>query len=60
MEVLLVTPEGEGHVTGFFGFHRFPWPQDTLWHTASLPCGDWPSASAAALRLYRERHAVGR
>jgi len=57
VEVFLVCPETEGHVTDFFGgLHRFLWPQDTLSHMVLLPCGECPSASLTALRLYRERH----
>ena len=56
VEVFLVRPEGAGHVTDFFGTHRFGWPPDTLRYTVRLPCGERPAASPAALRLYRERH----
>ncbi len=56
VEVFLVSPKAEGHITDFFGTYRFLWPQDTFLHTALLPCGKWPSASPAALRLYRKRH----
>lgn len=57
VEVFLVCPETAGHITDFFGgIHQFLWPQDTLSYTALLPCGECPSASPAALRLYRERH----
>jgi hypothetical protein len=56
VEVFLVRSGVEGYVTDFFGTHQFPWPQDTLSHMVILPCGGYPSASPAALRLYRARH----
>ncbi len=56
VEVFLVRPEPKGLITDFFGIHRFAWPQDTLTHTVLLPCGEYPLASPAALRFYRERH----
>ena len=56
VEVFLVRPEAEGLVTDFFGAFPFVWPQDTLSSTVTLPGGEWPCASEAALRQYRARH----
>ena len=56
VEVFLVRPEADAPVTDLFGTFRFVWPQDTLLSTVTLPRGEWPCASAAALRQYRARH----
>ncbi len=56
VEGFLVRPEAEGLVTDFFSTFQFVWPQDTLSSTVMLPGGEWPCASAAALRQYRARH----
>ena len=57
VEVFLTHFEAEMHITDFFGTYRFEWPPDTLTHSVRLPCGECPSASPAALCLYRQRHA---
>ena len=56
VEVFLVRPEADALVTDFFGEVQFVWPQDTLLSTVRLAGGEWPCASAAALRQYRARH----
>ena len=56
VEVFLVRSDADVLVTDFFGTFSFVWPQDTLLQTAKLPTGEWPCASAAALRVYRARH----
>ncbi len=56
VEVFLVRPKDDALVTDFFGTFPLVWSQDTLFSTVMLPGGQWPCASAAALRLYRARH----
>lgn len=56
IEAFLVRPEADALVTDFFGTFQLVWPQDTLLSAVILPGGEWPCASAAALRQYRARH----
>lgn len=56
VEVFLVRLEDSRLVTDFFSSVQFAWPPDTLLLTVRLPGGEWPCASAAALRQYRARH----
>ncbi len=56
VEVFLVRSDAGTLVTDFFDEFSFVWPQDTLLSTVTLPPGEWPCASAAALRQYRARH----
>ena len=56
VEIFLLCPEAGGYVTHFFGFHRFPWPEDTLLESVPLLGERIASASPSALTLYRQEH----
>jgi len=57
VEIFLLRPVPTRFVTDFFGLYQFQWPADTL-SQATLFGVPAPSASPAALGIYRERHKV--
>jgi len=56
VELFLVQQGPGGCVTNFFGIHPWEWPEDAFSYTVPLLGGNTPSASPAALCLYRTRH----
>ena len=55
IEIFLLRPAATGFVTDFFGLYQLHWPQEALSQTMLLGVSV-PSASPAALGLYREHH----